>query len=479
LSSADWTSFNGRVPSTRTLTINGTTQDLSADRTFTVSADNIYTANGTLTADRTVTNSTFLLQFKGGQEILANEQTALRLETSTTGKQLLFSLNNLSGKNWLIRSLADGQLDFRNITNTTTNLSLDGASADVTLYRNLKSSLNHFFLGQGTFHRSLTLGKTSVTAANYSIAENGAETLINADTGGLLRFRIANADKMMLTNAGRLLLGTTTESTFLLDVNGTARVSGTLTFANTTANVINVIDYGNGSGFASSGIKLLNQTGFYSGFTYLSSTGVSYLTYRQLYFAGNQTEATATTANSHAYFTLSGIFTTNNEINAVGGITSSLYKFPSGNNVASGIIQWPNVGFKTGFKLLNATTALAAGFIYDGTSGPSYLFGRGGQNFLVGIGVDDTNMTISNATFYIDATNKFIINKQTSINDASPSLSAIFNISSTTQGFLPPRMTSTQRNAIGSPAQGLMLFDTTLNKLCVYSGTSWETITSV
>jgi hypothetical protein len=33
---------------------------------------------------------------------------------------------------------------------------------------------------------------------------------------------------MRLTAAGRLLLGTTTESTFLLDVNGTARVSGEL-----------------------------------------------------------------------------------------------------------------------------------------------------------------------------------------------------------------------------------------------------------
>jgi hypothetical protein len=44
LSSADWTTFNGKqaalgftpVPETRTLTINGTTQDLSADRTFTI-----------------------------------------------------------------------------------------------------------------------------------------------------------------------------------------------------------------------------------------------------------------------------------------------------------------------------------------------------------------------------------------------------------------------------------------------------------
>ena len=36
LSSADWSTFNSKVPATRTLTINGTTQDLSANRTFTI-----------------------------------------------------------------------------------------------------------------------------------------------------------------------------------------------------------------------------------------------------------------------------------------------------------------------------------------------------------------------------------------------------------------------------------------------------------
>jgi hypothetical protein len=34
LSSADWSTFNGKVATTRNITINGTTQDLSADRTF-------------------------------------------------------------------------------------------------------------------------------------------------------------------------------------------------------------------------------------------------------------------------------------------------------------------------------------------------------------------------------------------------------------------------------------------------------------
>jgi hypothetical protein len=57
--------------------------------------------------------------------------------------------------------------------------------------------------------------------------------------------------------------------------------------------------------------------------------------------------------------------------------------------------------------------------------------------------------------------------------------SARLQVDSTTQGFLPPRMTTTQKNAITTPATGLVLYDTTLNKLCVYTGSAWETITSV
>jgi len=55
---------------------------------------------------------------------------------------------------------------------------------------------------------------------------------------------------------------------------------------------------------------------------------------------------------------------------------------------------------------------------------------------------------------------------------------AALQVSSTTQGFLPPVMTTTQKNAITSPATGLVVFDSTLGKLCVYSG-GWQTITSV
>ena len=56
--------------------------------------------------------------------------------------------------------------------------------------------------------------------------------------------------------------------------------------------------------------------------------------------------------------------------------------------------------------------------------------------------------------------------------------SAIFELQSTSKGFLPPRMTTAQKNAIGTPAAGLVVYDSSLNKLCVYTGAAWETITS-
>lgn len=56
--------------------------------------------------------------------------------------------------------------------------------------------------------------------------------------------------------------------------------------------------------------------------------------------------------------------------------------------------------------------------------------------------------------------------------------SAAFGVDSITKGFMLPRMTTAQKNAISSPGAGLMIYDTDLAKACVYT-TAWETITSV
>lgn len=56
---------------------------------------------------------------------------------------------------------------------------------------------------------------------------------------------------------------------------------------------------------------------------------------------------------------------------------------------------------------------------------------------------------------------------------ATPAASAAVDISTTTKGFLGPRMTTTQRDAISSPATGLEIYNTTLNEKQYYTGTVW------
>lgn len=51
--------------------------------------------------------------------------------------------------------------------------------------------------------------------------------------------------------------------------------------------------------------------------------------------------------------------------------------------------------------------------------------------------------------------------------------SAILDVRSTTKGVLFPRMTTTQKNAIGASVAGLQVYDSTLNLPSFYDGTAW------
>ena len=64
---------------------------------------------------------------------------------------------------------------------------------------------------------------------------------------------------------------------------------------------------------------------------------------------------------------------------------------------------------------------------------------------------------------------------QIGIGTSNPDASAKLEISSTSKGFLPPRMTSNDKNAIGSPATGLMIYQTdNPSGLYYYNGSSWS-----
>jgi hypothetical protein len=67
-----------------------------------------------------------------------------------------------------------------------------------------------------------------------------------------------------------------------------------------------------------------------------------------------------------------------------------------------------------------------------------------------------------------------IIQAQVGINEdnSQPDATAILDVKSTTKGVLIPRMTTTQRNLISSPATGLLVFDTTTGSFWFYNG-SW------
>ncbi len=84
-----------------------------------------------------------------------------------------------------------------------------------------------------------------------------------------------------------------------------------------------------------------------------------------------------------------------------------------------------------------------------------------------------TNLNIDNINNNLNIPNISVV-----IGASSPNASALLDVTSTTKGILFPRMTTTQKNAIASPAAGLVIYDTTLGKLCVRTASAWQTITS-
>ena len=67
---------------------------------------------------------------------------------------------------------------------------------------------------------------------------------------------------------------------------------------------------------------------------------------------------------------------------------------------------------------------------------------------------------------------------QVGIGTTTPDASSILDLSSTTKGMLIPRMTTAQRNAIGTPVSGLMIYNTSTSAFNFYTGSAWTTLFS-
>jgi hypothetical protein len=107
-------------------------------------------------------------------------------------------------------------------------------------------------------------------------------------------------------------------------------------------------------------------------------------------------------------------------------------------------------------------------------------------NGLVGIGTQtpkstlDVEGNVSIGETYSGTTvapvNGAIIEGTVGIGTNSPENSAQLEVNSTTKGFLPPRMTNAQMQAIVSTESGLMVYEIDCNNLYVFKDTSWELI---
>jgi len=184
----------------------------------------------------------------------------------------------------------------------------------------------------------------------------------------------------------------------------------------------------------------------------------------------------------------------------IGGPTTSLYAYGlqlygTAANGSSNAFQWQYSVNTTGASLLFAKTRGATatdltaaangdtiGSISFGGSDGTAIQARGGFTGFIDGAVSAGNVptAISITTGTTSGTERMRITSAglMGIGTGTPASSAIVDVTSTTLGFKFPVMTTTQRNAIVSPVAGLVIFDSTLAKLCVYTGAAWERITS-
>lgn len=287
----------------------------------------------------------------------------------------------------------------------------------------------------------------------------------------------ASASLVVLDN-GFVGIGTTTDTGYKLDVNGTARIvsdalingltvgrGGSSVDGNTvvgfeaglnnTTGNITAFGYQAGKGNTTSNDNLAlgygalrtNSTGSFNvavgTFALRDSTVSSNTAVGSPALLSNTTGIANVAVGQNSLRTnLTGNYNT-----AIGN--ESLRSSTASNNIA--------LGYGAGYNSGNNANTTGANNIFIG-------------NNSIGVSATDSNRTwignASTATTWLGG--NVLIGTTTNI------ASSKLTIESTTQGFLPPRMTTTQKNAIATPASGLVVYDTDLSKINFYNGASWN-----
>lgn len=141
----------------------------------------------------------------------------------------------------------------------------------------------------------------------------------------------------------------------------------------------------------------------------------------------------------------------------------------SGSNVGIGTSPATKLEINDGTNTEFRVTTTASGYLQVGQ------FANGAF-----IGTSSADATAGVLRFGTSATERMRITSggNVGIGTSSPNAASIVDAQSTTKGVRFPNMTTAQKALIANVA-GNVVFDTTLGKLCVNSGSGWQTITSV
>ena len=456
----------GGVPTSRTLTINGVTQDLSANRTFTISTG--ITIGSTAIASGVVGR----VLFEGAGNVV---QESSSLFWDDTNARLGIGTSSPSS------TLSVGSSASANSVSGATPLIVQGsANSNFNLYIK-NDSTNSVASAQIVTQVGGTGGAFGIYATypstyNYGVYPANGSALINGGTGGLalvasnavgiIKFatggELAAQERMRIFASGNLGIGTTTDAGFRLDVNGTARVqtslevvgasgitlgggASALTYTGTQLNIGNSASWTDVRLFAG-GVQKFSQT---STLTTISNTTI------------NLSTATVQLAGVNA-LTYSG---TDIRIGSVSAGFNSLSMYVAGSErarIASTGNLLINTTTDAGFRLdVNGTARVSGNLAF--VTGNTYINSTSNHMWIAAVTSTSTDI-------------QMIPGRQVNINNTgtyTAQASAILQTDSTTKGFLPPRMTTTQKNAIASPAAGLMVYDTTLNVISYYNGSMW------
>jgi len=289
----------------------------------------------------------------------------------------------------------------------------------------------------------------------------------------------ANSADITCNAANGLSIGTSTASAFVLGTNSAERMridsSGNILVGQTSA-IYSATNRANLTIGKSAGSMIV--------------LGTSTASNGYLFFDTTNIELSNSTPSGSVFFRTAG--TERMRINSSGnvgiGITSPSEKLEVQNGTSGAKIKVSNTG--GGYATLecssNATSvaqlsftnqlSLIGGNVGIGTTSPGAMLHVVGDSYVQsGAFFSDTigSYSTGNVTLW-PSTNLIVPSGNTGIGTTTPDASAILQLDSTTQGFLLPRMGNKDMVNISSPAQGLMVFNTDNNVVCVYDGSTWQ-----